>query len=396
VHLKFGLISCDSHGQLDRDAFTKRMSKEKWGDRIPQVVEIENDQGQKIERWSLDGKVPKPDLFSINVVNCPAAMGDPTRRTHPQRWAEVPKIVYDPAERLTALDADGVDAEVLFPNNPTQNFGFPGDPDYELACVHAYNDALNDYRRVSDRYVPLALVPYKSSIAAIVKEITEAVENGAGGVVMLTEPSITVPGVKSTADPFWEPLWSTCEELEVPICWHGSGGLSKELAVPMWAGYSRHQAHTASTARLCVSSAQMLANLFFAGILERHPRLNWMLGETGMGWLAYVLESCDHEWERRQLWRDGFETRPSEVFNRQLYADFWFEKAGIAVRDVIGIDNIMWESDYPHVTATYPNSREYVRRVLEGIPKDEQAKMLWENAARLFRLNIENGAPANG
>jgi uncharacterized protein len=393
MEIKHGLISCDSHGQLGRDAFTSRMSKEKWGERIPQVVAVPNDKGAQIERWSVNGKVSGPGPFAGGIVNCPAAMGDPTRRTHPQRWDEVPGIVYDPAQRLTALDEDGVDAEVLFPNNPTQNFGFPGEADLELACVHAYNDALNDYRRYSDRYVPLALIPYKSPIDAIVKEITEAVKNGAGGVVMLTEPSITVPGVKPTADPFWEPLWAACEELEVPICWHGSGGLSKELAVPLWEGYSRHATHTAMTARLCVTPSQMIPNLLFSGILERHPRLNWMLGETGMGWLAYVLESCDHEWERRQLWRDGFETRPSEVFNRQIYGDFWFEKAGIEVRDVIGLDNIMWESDYPHITTTYPDSKAWVKRVLEGVPEDEQAKMLWKNAARLFRLNVESVAP---
>ena len=108
-----------------------------------------------------------------------------------------------------------------------------------------------------------------------------------------------------------------------------------------------------------------------------------------MGWLAYVLESCDHEWERRQLWREGLETRPSEVFRRQIYGDFWFEKAGIEVRDFIGIDNIMWESDYPHVTSTYPDSRGWVDRVLKDVPEDEQRKMKWENAARLYNLEIE-------
>lgn len=394
MQIRYGLISCDSHGQLDRDAFTSRMSRQKWGDRIPQVVEVTNERGQKVERWSVNGKVSGPGPFAGGVVNCPAAMGDPTRRTHPQRWEEVPKKVYDPAERLKALDEDGVDAEVLFPNNPTQNFGFPGDPEYELDCVRAYNDAICEYRRVSDRYVPLALVPYQSPIETIVAEIATAVEKGARGVVMLTEPSITIPGVKPTADPFWEPLWSTCEELGVPICWHGSGGLSRELAVPLWDGFSRHQSHTASTARLCVTPAQMIPNLLFSGILERHPRLNWMLGETGMGWLAFVLESCDHEWERRQLWRDGFETRPSEIFRRQIYADFWFERAGIQLREVIGLDNIMWESDYPHVTATYPDSQAWVQRVLADVPADQQEKMKWKNAARLFRLEIENEVPA--
>jgi predicted TIM-barrel fold metal-dependent hydrolase len=301
----------------------------------------------------------------------------------------VPLKVYDPASRLKALDEDGVDAEVLFPNNPTSNFGFPGDADYELDCVRAYNDAICEYRRVSDRYVPLALIPYRSPVATIVAEVTDAVKKGAGGVVMLTEPSLIMPGVKPTNDPFWEPFWAACQDAGIPICWHGSGGLVNQLAVPLWEGFSHHQSHTALTSRLCVTPVQMIPNLLFSGRLDRYPRLRWMLGETGMGWLAYVLESCDHEWERRQLWRDGFETRPSEVFRRQIYADFWFEQAGMEVRDFIGLDNLMWESDYPHVTSTYPDSRDWVERVLAGVPAEEQPKLKWENAARLFSLEVD-------
>jgi len=162
-----------------------------------------------------------------------------------------------------------------------------------------------------------------------------------------------------------------------------------ELAVPLWEGYNHAQSHTAMTARLCVTPSQMIPNLLFSGRLERYPNLKWVLAETGMGWLSYVLESCDHEWERRQLWRDGLETQPSEVFRRQIFADFWFETAGMEVRDFIGLDNLMWESDYPHITSTYPESRKWADRVLQGVPEDEQKKLRWENAARLYKLEIE-------
>jgi predicted TIM-barrel fold metal-dependent hydrolase len=389
MQIKHGLISCDSHGQLDRDAWTSRMSAAKWGDRIPQVVELDNGKGQLVHRWSVNGKVQGPGPFAGGVVNCPAAMGDPERRTHPQRWEEVPKKVYDAAARLQALDEDGVDAEVFYPNNPTSNFGFPtDDPDFELDCVHAYNDAICSYRQFSDRYIPLALIPYRSPIDTIIAEITDSVKKGAGGVCMLTEPSITVPGVKPTNDEFWEPFWAACQDLDIPISWHGSGGLVNQLAVPLWDGFNRSQAHTAQTSRLCVTASTMISNLLFSGRLERYPALKWVCAETGMGWLSYVLESCDHEWERRQLWREGLETKPSEVFRRQIFADFWFESAGMEVRDFIGIDNLMWESDFPHVTATYPDSRDWAERVLVGVPEDQQRKLRWENAARLYKLEV--------
>src|SRR5579871_4043532 len=102
MEIKFGLISCDSHGQLDRDAFTSRMSQTKWGDAIPHVVET-TERGELVDRWSVAGQIQGTGPFGGGVVNCPAAMGDPSRRTHPKHWDEVPRKVYDPAERLKAL-----------------------------------------------------------------------------------------------------------------------------------------------------------------------------------------------------------------------------------------------------------------------------------------------------
>src|SRR5262249_30294312 len=156
MDVKFGLFSCDSHVQLDLDAWTPRMSKARWDDRIRPSVEV-NENGETVDRWMVNGKVR-----SEWVCNCPAAMeGGVERGYYPRHWEEVPKIVYDPAERLKALDDDRVDGEVLYPNGPVSNFSFlQSDAAFELACVQAYNDALAEWRAVSDRYVPVALIPY--------------------------------------------------------------------------------------------------------------------------------------------------------------------------------------------------------------------------------------------
>jgi predicted TIM-barrel fold metal-dependent hydrolase len=102
--------------------------------------------------------------------------------------------------------------------------------------------------------------------------------------------------------------------------------------------------------------------------------------------MGFVIEATDHEWERRHLWTDGILTRPSEAFRRQVYVDFWFEQSGIELRQSIGIDNIMWESDYPHITSTYPHSRESVLSTVGSLSEDERCRLLWRNAARLYRL----------
>ena len=79
--------------------------------------------------------------------------------------------------------------------------------------------------------------------------------------------------------------------------------------------------------------------------------------------------------------------RPSEYFHRNCYVNFWYEATGLALRDQIGVDNIMWEADFPHPTSTYPDSKKLVERCLEGIPDDECEKMLHGNALRLYGLD---------
>jgi predicted TIM-barrel fold metal-dependent hydrolase len=384
MDVKHGLFSCDSHGQLDRDAWTKRMSKAQWGVRIPQVVEVKEEGfDQPVERWMINGKVR-----GGWVCNCPAAMeGGVERGYYPLRWEEVPKIVYDPADRLRALDHDGIDGEVLFPNTPVQNFAFlQADAAFELACVRAHNDALAEWREASKFYVPVAIIPYMSPIEVIVAEVEHAVKLGHRGVVMLAEPSLTKEGLHCLNDPFWEPLWACCQDLGIPMHWHGSAGLASQLSLPKWKGFTERESHTVSTARLCATPAQLIPNLIFSGILTRYARLKWVCAETGLGWVNYVLEACDHEWELRRLWEQGIRTRPSDLFRRQIYVDFWYEMAGIELRHTVGVDKIMWESDYPHIASTYPKSWKFVDQTLAGVPEPERKKMLYENALELYGL----------
>jgi len=387
MEIKYGLISCDSHAQPDKDAFTSRMSQAKWGDAIPHLTETTDKANmavafdRPVQRWVVNGQV----VGNRGVVNCPTVMNDPMRKYFPQHWDEVPSYVYNPVDRLSALDKDGVDAEVLFPNDPVQSgCFFQGNAEFELDCVRAYNDTLAEWREVSERYVPLAVIPYMSGIDATVAEVQRAVHKGHRGIVMLVEPSQNLEGLKHFNDPYWHPLWATCQDLDVPIHWHAGGGL--RLTMPRWSGYTRNQEQAVGPSGGFSVQAQFIPNLIFSGVLDRYPRLKWVCAETGLGWVNYILEGCDHEWERRHLWTEGILTRPSELFRRQIHVDFWYESAGIQQRHSIGIENIMWESDYPHSTSTYPESWEFVKRTLAGVPEEEQKLLRYGNAMRVYHL----------
>ena len=379
MEIKFGLISSDSHGQLGRDAYLSRMSKAQWGERIPHVIEVSDDKHKlPVERWVVNGEIQ-----GSNVCNCPTAM--PDRSYYPQRWEEVPPEVYEPGQRLKALDRDRIDAEVLFPNGPGGTF-FYDDADFELACVRAYNDALAEFRQVSDRFIPLAAIPFMSPMETIVAEVERAVRTGHLGINMLGDPSVGLKGLKNLGDPSWAPLWSVCQELGIGVHLHASAGLAGKLSLPQWQGYSRRQSHCVSTLRNFCTATQFVPFLIFSGLLERYPRLNWVFAETGLGWVSSVLEACDFEWDKRHLWTEGIGTRPSDQFRRQIYVDFWFETVGIQMRDYIGVDNILWESDFPHITSTYPKSWDAVEHSLAGVSSADREKILYRNAARLYRL----------
>jgi predicted TIM-barrel fold metal-dependent hydrolase len=376
MQIKYGLISADSHAVFDPATYTSRMSARKWGERIPRVLEVE-EKGRRVQRWSVYGDPPRRD-----VCNCPAVMGEPFP-TYPERWEEVPKTAYDPLERLKALDEDGVDAEVLFPNPPGGTFYEFGDREFELDVVRAYNDTMSEWARASDRYLPLAILPYLSDPQTIAREVERAALAGHRGINCQGETPQSLPHL---TDPYWDPLWAVCQERHLPVHIHGSAGLRAGASVRKWNGYSPRQAHSAMTATSAVTPAQVVPQLIFSGLTERFPRLKFVFAEAGIGGLNYVIAACDHEWEIRRLWTRGLSSRPSETVHRQMFVNFWFEAEGIKLRHDIGIDNIMWESDFPHVTSYYPRSWKSIERVLQGVPPGDRKKLLYENAMMVYRI----------
>jgi uncharacterized protein len=376
MEIKFGLISADSHAAFHRDDFTSRMSASKWGDRIPHVASREED-GQRVDGWSIYGNAPRGD-----VCNCPAVMGDPFP-TWPKVWEEVPALAFDPIERLKALDIDGVDAEVLFPNPPGGSYYEYDDPEFELACVKTYNDILGEWRRASDRYLPLAIMPYLNEPEVIAREIERAVGNGHRGVNVAGRMPHGLPHL---ASPHWHPVWDVCQELNVPIHFHGSANLDTAKSAKTWSGYSVRQQHSAFTSTSSVTPAQIIPHFIFSGLTERFPRLKIVFAEAGIGGLNYVIAACDHEWQTRRLWTEGLATRPSDAVRRQMYVNFWFEAEGIKLREEIGVDNLMWESDYPHVASYYPRSWHEIERVLEGVSATDRQKLLYQNALKVYDI----------
>jgi uncharacterized protein len=138
-----------------------------------------------------------------------------------------------------------------------------------------------------------------------------------------------------------------------------------------------------------------LVGIIFSGVLERHPGVRLVLAEAGIGWIPYVLERMDHEYDKYVEAREGWEARggipipllPSEYFRRQVWATFQDDPAGLGLLSSIGEDRVMWASDYPHPDSTWPHSRRVIAAQMGGLPEDTRRKLTHDNASALYGLH---------
>ena len=275
MKLRYGVISVDDHVQEHPEVWTTRLSRARFGDRIPHVEK----QGDGSEIWVVDGKpLPLRGAASEGVAAVGGAMPDPTRE--PRTWEEVPKETYVPSERLRAMDLDGIDVSVLFPNVAGlagETFGTITDPELELACVRAYNDfIIEEWGEASERFVPLAVVPL-APIEAAVGEVRRAVKKGARGVAFPAVPW-HLRDLPHINERHWDPLWSVCEELQVPLNLHAGSSEKIQLEAPP--GLSPELVFALRNITRPVSSGSLLPNFLMSGILERHPHLQVIFAES--------------------------------------------------------------------------------------------------------------------
>ncbi len=375
MEMKKGFISVDDHAQEQPDVWTERLSKAKWGNRIPHIEK----QADGTENWVVDGR----KLPLGGVASAGAAMRD--RTEEPQCWQDVPKVAYDPMERLKAMDTDGVDYSVLYPTVAGvagENFGRLTDPDFELACVQAYNDWLiEEWANRSERFIPQCIVPIYP-MEATVAEIKRSVKKGHRGVIYPAVP-MELRDVPHINEAVYDQLWATCQDLGVPICFHA--GSSEALQVPPYKGYSPALVGAFRAITRPMSTVSVLVNLWISRILLRFPDLKVIFGESGLGWGAYILEYTDFQFKGDGLHR-SYDLTPSEMFKRQCYLVGWYDRASIRTRRYIGTENILWATNFPLATSTWPKSGDTISRCFRDVPDDERQKILWGNAATLYRV----------
>jgi predicted TIM-barrel fold metal-dependent hydrolase len=315
---------------------------------------------------------------------------------------------YDPHARLADMDTDELAAEVLYPG-PLAGLGGGGgvasipDADLRTASIRAYNDWLAAFCSVApQRLAGLALVRLEEPAFAAA-ELERAAGLGLRGAVINGVPDTT--GAEPIFSPVYEPVWSAAEATGMPLSLHI--GHSRSLtalagAAPRSADTKAASANPLSTSgsqtglaemfftMMCLDMAEPLSLLIFSGVLQRHPGLQFVIAESGIGWIPFVVERMDYTFKRHRLWmKSGIQEKPSDYFRRSFHATFQQDdETGLLARHITGVQTLMWASDYPHTDSTWPHSRKVVEELFRGIPDDERVSITSGNAARLYQLVV--------
>jgi predicted TIM-barrel fold metal-dependent hydrolase len=283
----------------------------------------------------------------------------------------------DPALRAKDMDLDGVQAEVIF--------GILGaatrlnDPVAANEMFRIYNDWLVTFcKHDPQRFIGLACLPY-GDIDAAVKEIHRVAKLGLRGLELSCSWDM-----EPMWHPMWEPLWKAVHEVDLPLHFHTFPAVPPSQ-LERATGQSRRAAFFTVVSGFQMNLVNILAAVIGAAVLERYPNVRISFGESGIGWIPYALDRMDFEWEDR--FRDlGLTMKPSDYWRRQCKGTFQFDRIGAKLIEDMGVESLMWGSDYPHADGVWPESSKYIEENFGHLGAEAVHKITCENAGKFYRL----------
>jgi predicted TIM-barrel fold metal-dependent hydrolase len=376
----YPLLDADSHISEPLNLWQERLPK-KYRDKAPRMLtEYEGKPGA----WWLIEEGRKPH----NVI-----LGFGANKTLEElqqflkgfSYAGAHRGGWDPAQRLKDMDLDGVAGDVLYTTLGFRMFWMK-EAGFQRACFQVYNGWLAEFCNYSPKRLKgLGLISlYDPQQGA--EDLKDCAKKGLAGGLIWASPPEELPFYSETYDDFWK----TAEELGMPLSLHEFAGFERIY----WE--STPEKRTVANAVASHEVETTFATFILSGILEKFPRLKIISAELNCGWLAYFLHRMDKTFDSRgaRLQGSPFPTKltlkPSDYFHRQLYATFIDDPYGLAHRHEIGVENLLWSSDFPHSATFWPHSREKIADDFKGIGEEDKRKILSDNAAKLYRFEVDS------
>ena len=292
-------------------------------------------------------------------------------------------------ERLQAMDDMGIYAQIGFQNSGVTQAGSLmtlGDNDLARTIVEIYNDASVEYQQVSgNRIFNMAHLPFWDQ-KALEKEARRCIDMGLKGFVLPDTPERV--GVPSFNSDYWTPFLEMCDAEGMPLNFHLNAAIDPSTLT--WSGFGFEQTLSVIATMFSIGNAATLGNWVVSGRLDRHRNLKIGLIESGMGWVPFAVEALGHQFREMLAGKRDMLTRePWQYFRDHFYVTFWFESIGPKLLlETIGVDNVMFETDFPHPTSLYPGVQAHITDVLGGYDFATKKKVLQDNAVRVYNLPI--------
>src|SRR6266511_2355289 len=338
----YTIIDVDTHVTESPDLWTSR-APARMKDRVPR---IETSSDGRLS-WIVGGT---PMLASPGLT---ATAGVGSFKHPPKNYEGMHPAAYDAIARLRYMDQIGIWAMVMYPNVGgfgAQQFLKLNDPELMLTCVQVYNDWQTEWASAdARRLLPITSIPFWD-VTAAVQEVRRCAAMGHKGILFTGEPQSF--GQPLLGDPHWNPLWEVAVELDLPISFHiGSGNMELGLLQTKIAAYGKMAAFTELSVDIFLRNGIQMNDLIMSGVLARYPKIKFVSVESGIGWIPFVLEALDYQFHGNDVAEEHpeFDLLPSEYFARNVYACYWFEQtAPRRLIDKVGVDNILFETDFPH------------------------------------------------
>ncbi len=368
------ILSSDSHVFEPPDLWTTRIDAA-FRARAPRMERIDGADQLVVEADQV--------LSGIGLIsNAGARFEAPETISSQARFEDVHRGGYDPGQHLKDMEIDGVAGEVLYPSQGLFYFKVADTP-LMSAIFRAYNDWLADFCSADPARLKGIAMINLDDVQDGIREIERAAKMGFAGA-MITELPLEH---RRYDQPEYEPFWAAAQALDMPLSLHTA---TRRQGKIRGAG-EKTLRDASSRATKAFGPATSMCDMIFSGVFERYPRLKLAIVEFELSWAPHMLSTMDYTYRERHeeaivRFKDGM--RPSDFFHRNIFLSFQEDAIGIRLRDTIGVDNMMWGSDYPHSESTFPQSRKILAEILAGVPEDEQAKIVGGNTARLYDFDV--------
>jgi uncharacterized protein len=402
------IIDCDAHFTEPAELWTSR-APEHLVHRMPILRTVDG-----ITAWYIEGQL-WASIGGNTIQTGPDGQARKVLGSHVvQPYELIDKSAFAVKERVDLLDSIGVYAQIVYPNG----IGFASnhifaieDVELRTAVLQIYNDFLIDVQRESNgRLFPQGLLPVWD-MDLTVNEIERLSDRGMTGFTLSDKPEMI--GLPELWEEYWTPMWQLLNDRRLVGNFHiGAGARKEEIEAirnarnqpratqrlsgaavsPTWAEFGHQRRLAAFSTQMYMSNLRIIVNLCLSNLFDRFPNLKIVSAESGIGWIPFMLESLEFQFDEMVTEQDELDhasKRPADYFREHIYVMFWFEKsAPERLIDVIGTRNVLVETDIPHPTCLYPNPKEHFVRVLSGLDPETIRRVLQDNAAELYNIPL--------